>query len=132
MPAQVLIVEDEFLVAHEMRAILEDGGYSCVGIVADLPAAAPFFEVSLDIALVDLNLRDGLTGPEIGARLARAGVPVIFVTANPAQLGEGVAGAVGVLTKPTDPDSLIDAVRYALGRRKGDPVTPPHCLRLFA
>lgn len=128
MTAKILLVEDEFLIAGEMQAILEDGGYSCAGIVSDLAAAMPFFHEPLDLALVDLNLRDGLTGPEIGARLSQGGVRVIFVTANPAQLGEGIAGAVGVLTKPTDGDTLLAAVSYALDRPE---VSPPSALRLF-
>ncbi len=84
------------------------------------------------LALVDLNLRDGLTGPQIGARLSEKGVPVIFVTANPAQLGEGVAGTIGVITKPTDESVVGEAVRYALGRSNNDnAVSPPPQLRLF-
>lgn len=128
---QILIVEDEILVAYEMRAILEDAEFGCVAIVPDLASARQFFDEPLDLALVDLNLRDGLTGPQIGAQLARAGVPVIFITANPAQLGEGVAGAVGVLTKPTDEESLLGAVRYALRHKIGAEVEPPAKLQLF-
>lgn len=125
---KILIVEDELLIACEMQAILEDGGYSCAGIVSDLAAATPYFQEHLDLALVDLNLRDGLTGPQIGARLCAGGVRVIFVTANPAQLGEGIAGAVGVLTKPTDEETVLAAVAYALDRPKN---APPASLRLF-
>lgn len=128
---QILIVEDEILVAYEMRAILEDADYGCVAIVPDLASARQFFDMPLDVALVDLNLRDGLTGPQIGAQLARNGVPVIFITANPAQLGDGVAGAVGVLTKPTDEESLLGAVRYALRDKIGAEVEPPKKLQLF-
>ncbi len=131
MTANILIVEDEFLIACEMQGILEDNGYRCVGIAADLPAAARYFDEPLDLALVDLNLRDGLTGPQIGDRLSRAGVHVIFVTANPLLLGEGIAGAVGVLTKPTDETTLIAAVSYALARSAGGAAEPPPMLRLF-
>lgn len=135
MTANILIVEDEALIACEMQAILEDGGYRCAGIASDLPAAVPYFYEPLDLALVDLNLRDGLTGPQIGARLSQAGVPVIFVTANPAQLGDGIAGTVGVLTKPTDENTLLAATHYALARR-GRPAAaaveePPASLTLF-
>lgn len=131
MTAQILIVEDELLIACEMEGILEDHGYHCVGMASDLPAAARYFEEPLDLALVDLNLRDGLTGPQIGERLTRSGVRVIFVTANPALLGEGIAGAVGVLTKPTDEDTLIAAVRFALGEVAGSALKPPPSLKLF-
>lgn len=132
MSADILIVEDEMLVACEMEAILEENGYRCAGIVPDLTAAARFFGLPLDVALVDLNLRDGFTGPQIGEQLSRAGIPVIFITANPNLLGEGIAGAVGVLTKPTDEKTLLQAVSFALGRRSGRAVEPPAAMRLFA
>lgn len=128
MTINILIVEDEFLIACEMQSILEDNGYRCVGIATDLPAAERYFEEPLDLAFVDLNLRDGLTGPEIGKQLSSSGVPVIFITANPALLGNGIAGTIGVLTKPTDEDDLVAAVRYAIDRRAA---APPSRLQLF-
>ena len=133
MPAKILIVEDEMLVASELEAILEDLGHEPVGIATDLADAEHHFNLPLDLALVDLNLRDGLTGPEIGKKLGARGVTVLFITANPRQLGDGIAGTIGVLTKPTDEDTVRAAVDYALSVRNGDRgVAPPVSLRLFA
>lgn len=132
MPAKILIVEDEMLVALELEAILEDLGHQPVGIAPDLVTAEDYSEEKLDLALVDLNLRDGLTGPEIGKRLSARGVTVLFITANPRLLGDGIAGTVGVLTKPTDEATVRAAVDYALGLRIGVVVTaPPATLQLF-
>lgn len=132
MTQKILIVEDEALVAWNMKDILENDGLSCVDIAPDLASAESYFDAEIDLALVDLNLRDGLTGPEIGARLSSGGTPVIFITANPAQLGDGVAGTIGVLTKPTDDATLLAAVNFALKRASGQTVEPPVALRLFA
>lgn len=131
MPARILIVEDEMLVALELENVLYDLGHEPIGIVPDVHAAELYFDESIDLALVDLNLRDGLTGPQIGARLGEQGVTVVFITANPALLGRGVAGAIGVIAKPTDEDTVRAAVDYALGVRAGRPVTPPAALQLF-
>jgi DNA-binding response OmpR family regulator len=131
MPAKILIVEDEMLVALELEAILEDLGHQPVGIAPDLVTADDYSEETLDLALVDLNLRDGLTGPEIGKKLSARGVTVLFITANPRLLGDGIAGTVGVLTKPTDEATVRAAVDYALGVRNGTKVTAPPTLRLF-
>lgn len=131
MTARILVVEDEMLVAIDMEAILQERGYECAGIAPDLDTAAEYFETELDLALVDLNLRDGRTGPQIGARLSSRGVPVIFVTANPEQLGPGIAGTIGVITKPTNENALIEAVEYALSRTRGLPVEVPPALKLF-
>lgn len=132
MTARILIVEDEMLVAMELESILLDNGFDPVGIAADLKTAEEYFDQSLDLALVDLNLRDGLTGPQIGQLLGAKGVTVLFLTANPRTLGEGVAGTIGVLTKPTDCDTVRAAVDYALGVRNGDvSAGPPRALKLF-
>lgn len=131
MSARILIVEDEILVALELENILEDLGHEPVGIVPDVQAAELYFDEDLDLALVDLNLRDGLTGPQIGQRLGEQGVTVVFITANPGLLGSGVAGAIGVITKPTDENTVKAAVDYALGMREGRSVNPPPALRLF-
>ena len=133
MSAKILIVEDEMLVAVELEAILEDLGHLPVGIAADLADAEQMCASPIDLALVDLNLRDGLTGPEIGKRLSARGVTVLFITANPRQLGDGVAGTIGVLTKPTDAETVRQAVSYALRVRNGDRShRPPATLKLFA
>lgn len=133
MPASILIVEDEMLVALEMETILEEKGYRVAGIATDLESALAFADADIDLALVDLNLRDGLTGPEIGKRLAneyKAGV--VFITANPRLLGDGIAGTIGVLTKPADEAALTAAVDFALGRLRGKPAEAPPSLRCFA
>lgn len=132
MSANILIVEDEMLVAIELESILEDLGHRPVGIAPDLSSAEHYSEQPIDLALVDLNLRDGLTGPEIGRRLSERGVTVLFITANPRLLGNGIAGTIGVLTKPTDEATVRAAVDFALSRRKGTPaIAPPEALTLF-
>ncbi len=132
MSAKILIVEDEMLVAMELEAILEDLGHTPVGIAADLTDAEQLASLPIDLALVDLNLRDGLTGPEIGKRLSARGVTVLFITANPRQLGEGIVGTIGVLEKPTDEQTVRAAIDYALGVRSGQcNFAPPPTLKLF-
>lgn len=132
MTDSILIVEDEMLVALEMENILEERGYEVVGIASDLEGALAYTHRKVDLALVDLNLRDGLTGPEIGRRLANEHrATVLFVTANPRLLGDGIAGTVGVLTKPTDESSLTSAVAFALRRRSGQLAEAPPSLRCF-
>ena len=131
-PARILIVEDEMLVAFEVEALLTDLGHDVVGIAPDLETAMALADQPVDLALVDLNLRDGLTGPEIGQRLCeQKGVAVLFVTANPRILGNGIAGTVGVLTKPTDEHAVRAAVDYALRARVGEPAEPPAGLTIF-
>lgn len=130
---RILVVEDEFLVALEIRNILEDLGHDVIGTAPDSKHARRLAEKGVDIALVDLNLRDGPTGIEVGAELARSGVTVLFMTANPAQLGRGVPGAVGVIAKPVENREMMQAARYIEALRLGrSPPQPPPRLHAFA
>ena len=134
MTARILIIEDEALVAMELRFVLEDLGHEVIGTVADAKSArALAAETEIDLALVDIHLSDGATGIDLGRELGQdMGVTVLFMTANPGMVRNGVAGTVGVLTKPTDERAVQTAVDYALRRRQGVPVdyAPPE-LQLF-
>lgn len=113
MSKKVLIVEDEIFVALEIEQIVEDAGFTVGAIAADREAALSSAS-DCDIALVDLNLRDGPTGPQIGVELAaRHGIRVIYVTANPAQIGDASVAALGVITKPFRPHSITGALQLA-------------------
>lgn len=135
MTARILIIEDEALVAMEMRFVLEDLGHEVVGIAATAQSARDLAHSrSVDLALVDIHLSDGPTGVDLGRELAQDdGVTVIYITANPGMLQSGVSGTIGVLCKPTDEYAVQNAVEYALHRRMGHlmQVAPPE-LRLFA
>ncbi|EJL32048.1 response regulator [Novosphingobium sp. AP12] len=111
---KVLIVEDEFLVALQLEDILADGGYAVVGTCPDMASLGRLGEAP-DVALVDLNLRDGLTGPAIARDLAgRYGSHVIYVTANPGQIDLPASTAVGIVQKPFTRQAILAAISYAL------------------
>ena len=113
MSKKVLIVEDEIFVALEIEQIVEDAGFAVQAIAADLEGAM-HSAADCDIALVDLNLRDGPTGPKIGTFLStQHGVRVIYVTANPSQIGEASVCALGVITKPFRAHSIAAALQLA-------------------
>lgn len=131
MSYRVLIVEDEIIVATEIEYVVEELGYQSVGIATDQKSALALASQA-DIALVDLNLRDGPTGISIGKILAQThGVTVAFLTANPSQLGGGVPGALGVMPKPATDRDIRELVDYAVARRRAADARPPQRLRLF-
>lgn len=131
MTCRVLVVEDEIFVATEIEHVVGDMGYEPVGIAADQRSALALAG-SADVALVDLNLKDGPTGVEIGRILAQThGVTVLFMTANPSQLGDGVRGTIGVLAKPVSDSDLREALAYAIAHRKAAKATAPRRLTLF-
>lgn len=134
MNARILIIEDEFLVAHDMEVGLEDAGHDVVGVGDDWTSAMRLAKRLPDVALVDINLCDGATGPAIGAWLGQEiGCTVIFVTANPRQIDIPIPGALGVMIKPVDSRQVIEAVDFAVAARTGGRTpTPPPGLMLLA
>ncbi len=128
---RVLIVEDEIFVAMEMEYIVEQMGLRPAGIAADTQTALALGDQA-DIAIVDVNLRDGRTGCAIGRQLtSRFGVTVLFLTANPALVGEGHPGAVGVLSKPVSENELVAAIAFATQQRIDGDGLPPKGLHVF-
>lgn len=114
MSKTALIIEDEIFVALDLERILTDAGYQVAGIAADADqalAAAP----GCSFAFVDINLRDGPTGPQIAERIARDyGVKVVFVTANPSQIGIP-SEALGYVRKPFSDQAILAAAALATG-----------------
>ena len=112
MTATALIVEDEIFVALDLERILIDAGYRVKAIAADRSTAIREAE-ECSFALVDINLRDGPTGPALAETLSRDyGMKVVFVTANPAQIGDGSA-ALGYVRKPFSEQSILAAAALA-------------------
>ncbi|MGY6251644.1 response regulator [Bosea thiooxidans] len=125
MTARILIVEDEMMVAMEMEGVIEDLGFEPIGIAADRRQARELAELDPDVALIDLNLRDGMTDSDIGRELAARGIQVVFVTANPRSAPHGIPGALGVVEKPVNDGTIASVIAFAIGRREGRNVMPP-------
>lgn len=111
----LLIVEDEIFVALDIEEAVDAAGHRVGGIAVDRVealAAAP----RCDFALIDINLRDGRTGPTIAAELfERFGIRSVFVTANPLQIGSAPNGALGYIRKPFDSKMLAAAIEWVVG-----------------
>lgn len=114
MPApRILIVEDEIFVAMDIERVLADAGYHVAAIAADSNEALAAAE-GVDLAFVDLNLRDGPTGPELARQMARTyGIKIVYVTANPAQIETPADTALGFIRKPFRDTAILSAVNIA-------------------
>ena len=132
MPYNVLIVEDQPLLAMGVEDAVEALGHCAIGIASNSSQALEYLDAA-DIALVDVNLDDGATGPEIGRRMAKANVAVLFMTSDPKALGSGVQGTIGVIEKPMMNLEMIEAIQFVADCCSGaaTPV-PPARMKIFA
>ncbi len=131
MSFNVLIVEDQPLIALNLQDAIEELGHNPVGIASNMYQALMLAK-DAEVALVDVNLEDGPTGPLVGRILAEDDVTVLFMTSDPGALRGGVPGALGVMQKPIADLQLFEAIQYAADRRSGhDDIRPPRGLTEF-
>lgn len=130
MGSRILILEDQLLIAMSLKEAVTSLGHEVVGVAACY-AEAERIKVPVDIAPVDVNLLDGATGPEVGRLLASRGCCVVFLTANPEMVVDGVEGTLGVLSKPVQGESLAGVIEFAASRTNGMSGVAPASLRLF-
>lgn len=124
MAFNVLIVEDQPLLALNLQDTVEELGHTPVGIASNMYQALTRMD-NVDMALVDVNLEDGPTGPIIARTLVEADVSVLFMTTDPGALRSGVPGAVGILQKPIPDLDLVAAIQFLADRRAGQSDIPP-------
>jgi DNA-binding response OmpR family regulator len=131
MSYNVLIVEDQPLIALNLKDAITELGHHSVGIATNMYQALMLAE-NIDMAFVDVNLEDGPTGPIVGRTLAEADVAVLFMTSDPGALRGGVPGALGVMRKPVMDLELVEAIQYVADRRSGlQEVAAPKSLTRF-
>jgi DNA-binding NtrC family response regulator len=130
MLAKVLVVEAEFSIAVALEDIAAELGIQIVGLF-DSSDQALLSEKIVDIALVDVNLRDGPSGPAVGEHYAYRGATVVLMTSNPDMVAKGVPGAVGFLSKPVTHADLVAVFKYLCARRARQAAVPPKALKLF-
>lgn len=85
LPSQltVLIVEDEFAVANDLRQILEKAGYQVSGIAFTVAKAIELKnQQKPDLVLLDILLKGEQTGIDLARILGEEHIPFIYVSAN--------------------------------------------------
>jgi two-component system, response regulator PdtaR len=130
---RVLIVEDQPILAMELATILEECGCEIAGTAATRAQAAAIGAMGgIDLAFVDLQLKDGWTGGDVGEELALIRrVPVIYLSANLEQAPAGLGAALGGIPKPYDPAVVANAIAFAQAVLRGDRgVRPPPAMQL--
>lgn len=116
---KILIVEDEPLVAEDIRYHLESVNFQCAGIAYSGQEALDLLESEKpDAALLDINLGEGIDGVEIADVInTKYQIPFVFLTSHS---DRGTLERVkqtrpaGYLVKPFDENDLLTSLEVAL------------------
>jgi len=127
MKEKLLIVEDEFIVANDLKIMLHKAGYQVVGIAASVAQARKLIEEkSPDWILLDIILKGQLTGIDLAWELRQKNLPFLYISANTNQSTLEAVKAThpyGFMVKPFREKDLVvmlDIARYRFNQEKED------------
>lgn len=122
MTGNLLIVEDEMLIAMQMSESLQDAGWTVMGPVATIEEATQLLARSgkPDAAILDVNL-DGNPVYPLAAKLQQQGVPILFCTGYETLDADDRFNGCETVRKPANVAQLIGAVRVAIEKQKQAP-----------
>jgi two-component system response regulator HydG len=116
---KILIVEDEFILASDLKMMLLNTGYKVVGIASSVPEARTLITSKKpDWVLLDIILKGNETGIDLARELIELSIPFLFVSANTDQytLEEvKITQPYGFIIKPfrqKDIQVMLDIARY--------------------
>lgn len=115
---RVMIIEDEAIIAMDIRAIVEDMGHAITGIARTRKEAVALARrTSPDLILADIQLADNSSGIDAVNDILAGfpDMPVVFITAFPERLLTGQRPEPAFLiTKPYAEDQVRSAVSQAM------------------
>lgn len=103
---RILIVEDEYFIATDLKRALAEAGAIVVGPAGTLASAQALVEEDIDLALLDVNL-DGEQSYTLANRLRERAVPFAFLTGYDRWALPPAYRDVPRLDKPFDLPQLI-------------------------
>jgi CheY-like chemotaxis protein/DNA-directed RNA polymerase specialized sigma24 family protein len=113
----ILIIEDEPIIALDLEAIVQELGHRVVGVARTRKEAVALIgEHRPSLVLADIQLADGSSGLDaVNEILTTLDVAVIFITAYPERFLTGDRPEPAfLLTKPFEPEAVKAAISQAL------------------
>jgi CheY-like chemotaxis protein len=118
LSGKVMVIEDEMIIAMDLRGIVQSMGHEVTGVARTHDAAIELAEkVRPDLILADIQLADGSSGIDAVNELLRdlGDIPVIFITAFPERLLTGDRPEPAFLiSKPYGEEQVRSAVSQAM------------------
>jgi two-component SAPR family response regulator len=112
----VLVVEDQYFIADDLRRMLADAGANVVGPVSSADQAMDMISgEEIDFALLDINLGDGNDDAyPVAGELHRRNIPFAFVTGYSQLSIPTPWQSAPHIVKPFHREAVIDAVAGGL------------------
>ena len=120
-PIQILIVEDEMIIAANISLQLTHLGYEVIGIIPRAEEVLPLIrECQPDLLLLDINLKGDIDGIDLAHLIKdEYKIPIIFLTANADEFHFNRAKAVNpyaFISKPFKKLDLQRAIELTVAR----------------
>lgn len=109
---RVLVVEDDYLLAVDLAALLKRAGARVIGPVAKVADAIAAIAHQPEAAILDFRLGDE-TSVEVAEALTQGGVPFLFATGSTDEI-PNAHRAFAIFTKPIGNAALLRALAEAL------------------
>jgi DNA-binding response OmpR family regulator len=108
---RILIIEDEPMIAFDLRDLLEDAGFDVIGVAGNLATALALIKSkAFDAAILDANLA-GVSSSPAAAALAQRGVPFIVLSGYSLKQQDTATINARFIQKPCQPEHLISALK---------------------
>lgn len=118
---KILLVEDDGSIIKNLTEYLRGEGFAVLSASGQREALALLEEATVDLALLDVSLKEGNGFSLCSAIKAQRDIPVIFVTASGDEYSVVAGlemGADDYISKPFRPRELVSRIRTVL-RRNG-------------
>jgi CheY-like chemotaxis protein len=113
----ILIVEDEPLISMMLEDFLESLGHNVVGTCESVEEALDHVDRGgFDIAIIDVQLKDGKHAWPVADRLAQAGTPFVLATGGHVEPPPAEHADAPVLSKPYTIEAIEPALNRAFGK----------------
>ena len=119
---QIVIVEDELIAAEYLKEVLQSSGFEVLDVIDTGKNAVEMIpKLKPDIVLMDIMLRDGISGSEVALSLKQNApqIAIIFLTAyadeEMVEYAEE-ANTYGYLMKPYNEKEIVNTLKVVYSR----------------
>ncbi len=120
-PSRILIVEDERLIAEDLKEVLANSGHQVIGIFSSGEELLQSInDISPDVILMDIRLKGALDGIQTAITIHNTikPIPIVFLTAHSRNqypdLNSLPSSSFIYVTKPFQIDTLLKGIKRLL------------------